>query len=61
MDRVRGLVAAGVITFVLAQERDRLARTPAYHYLPHREFEEAGYDLGAIFISESTSSKTASR
>ena len=40
MDRVRDLVAAGVITFVLAQDRDRLARKPAYHYLLHREFEE---------------------
>jgi site-specific DNA recombinase len=61
MDRVRDLVAAGAITFVLAQDRDRLARKPAYHYLLHREFEEAGHDLGAIFISKSTSSKTASR
>ena len=40
MDRVRDLVAARVITFVLAQDRDRLARKPAYHYLLHREFEE---------------------
>jgi hypothetical protein len=61
MDRVRDLVAAGVITFVLAQDRDGLARKPAYHYLLHREFEKAGYDLGVIFISKSTSSKTASR
>ena len=61
MDSVRDLVAAGIITFVLAQDGDRLARTPAYHCLLHREFEEVGYDLGAIFISKSTSSKTASR
>ena len=40
MDRVRDLVAAGVITFVLAQDRDRLARKPAYHYLLHWEFDE---------------------
>jgi site-specific DNA recombinase len=40
LDRVRGLVAAGVITFVLAQDRDRLARKPTYHYLLHPEFEE---------------------
>jgi site-specific DNA recombinase len=39
MDRVRDLVAAGVITFVLAQDRDRLARKPAYHYLLHWEFD----------------------
>src|SRR5215213_7455042 len=40
VDRVRDLVAAGVIAFVLAQDRDRLARKHAYHYLPRREFEE---------------------
>jgi site-specific DNA recombinase len=40
VDRVRDLVAAGVIAFVLPQDRDRLARKPAYHYLLHREFEE---------------------
>ena len=40
MDRVRDLVAAGIITLVLAQDRDRLARKPAYHYLLHRDFEE---------------------
>jgi site-specific DNA recombinase len=40
MDLVRDLVAAGVTTLVLAQDRDSLARTPAYHYLLHREFEE---------------------
>jgi site-specific DNA recombinase len=33
MDRVRDLVAAGLFTLVLAQDRDRLARKPAYHYL----------------------------
>ena len=60
MHRVRDLVAAGVITFVLAQDRDRLACKPAYYYLLHREFEEAGHNLGAIFISKTTSSKTAS-
>jgi hypothetical protein len=30
----------GVISFVLAQDRDRLARKPAYHFLLHWEFEE---------------------
>jgi site-specific DNA recombinase len=40
MDRVSDLVAAGVTTLVLAQDRDSSARTPAYHYLLHREFEE---------------------
>ena len=48
VDRMRDLVAAGVIAFVLAQDRDRLARKPAYHYLLHREFEEAGHDLQRV-------------
>src|SRR5215210_6263680 len=44
MDRVRDLVAAesGGVTVVLAQDRDRIAREPAYHYLLRREFEERG-------------------
>ncbi len=40
MDCVRDLVAAEVITLVLAQDRDRFAREPAYHYLLHRQFED---------------------
>ncbi|HEV2094720.1 MAG TPA: recombinase family protein [Rubrobacter sp.] len=32
MDRVRDLVAAGGVSVVLAQDRDRFAREPAYHY-----------------------------
>jgi site-specific DNA recombinase len=42
MDRVRDLVAAGGISIVLAQDRDRFAREPAYHYLLRKEFEEHG-------------------
>jgi site-specific DNA recombinase len=41
-DRVRDLVAAGGVSVVLAQDRDRFAREPAYHYLLRREFEEHG-------------------
>ena len=48
MDVVRGLVAAGVTTLVLAQHRDRLARTPAYYYLLHREFEEYGCKVRSL-------------
>jgi site-specific DNA recombinase len=33
---------------VLAQDRDRLAREPAYHYLLRREFEEHGCKLKAL-------------
>src|SRR5918995_2506413 len=48
MDRVRDLVAAGDVTVVLAQDRDRLSREPAYHYLLRREFEEHGCKLRAL-------------
>jgi site-specific DNA recombinase len=42
MDRVRDLVQGGNVSVVLAQDRDRFAREPAYHYLLRREFEEYG-------------------
>ena len=48
MDRVRDLVAAGGVSVVLAQDRDRFAREPAYHYLLRREFEEHGTGLRAL-------------
>jgi site-specific DNA recombinase len=48
MDRVRDLVAAGGISMVLAQDRDRFAREPAYHYLLRREFEEHGTTVRAL-------------
>src|SRR5215216_6780355 len=48
MDRVRDLVAAGGVSVVLAQDRDRLAREPAYHYLLRREFEEHNCHLKAL-------------
>jgi predicted site-specific integrase-resolvase len=48
MDRVRGLVAAGGVYVVLAQDRDRFAREPAYHYLLRREFEEHGTKIRAL-------------
>jgi site-specific DNA recombinase len=48
MDRVRDLVAAGGVSFVLAQDRDRFAREPAYHYLLRREFEEHGCKIRAL-------------
>ena len=48
MDRVRDLVASGVITFMLPQDRDRLARKPAYHYLLHREFEQYRCNLRSL-------------
>jgi site-specific DNA recombinase len=48
MDRVRDLVAAGDVSVVLAQDRDRFVREPAYHYLLRREFEEQGCKLRAL-------------
>jgi len=48
MDRVRDLVAAGGVSAVLAQDRDRFAREPAYHYLIRKEFEEHGTKIRAL-------------
>jgi site-specific DNA recombinase len=48
MDRVRDLVAAGGVSVVLAQDRDRIAREPAYTYLLRREFEEHGCELRSL-------------
>lgn len=48
MDRVRDLVATGGVSLVLAQERDRFAREPAYYYLLRKEFEEYGCMLRAL-------------
>src|ERR687886_680430 len=48
MDRVRDLVVAGGVSVVLAQDRDRFAREPAYHYLLRKEFEEHGCKIRAL-------------
>jgi len=48
MDRVRDLVALGGVSMVLAQDRDRFTREPAYHYLLRREFEEYGTKIRAL-------------
>jgi len=48
MDQVRELVEAGGVAVVLAQDRDRLAREPAYHYLLRKEFEEHGTRIRAL-------------
>jgi site-specific DNA recombinase len=48
MDHVRDLVAAGGVSVVLAQDRDRFAREPAYHYLLKREFEEHETKIQAL-------------
>lgn len=48
MDRVRDLVADGGVSVVLAQDRDRFSREPAYAYLLRREFEEHGCKIRAL-------------
>jgi site-specific DNA recombinase len=48
MDRVRDLVAAGGVSAVLAQDRDRFSREPAYTYLLRREFAEHGCELRSL-------------
>jgi site-specific DNA recombinase len=48
MDRVRDLVAAGGVSVVLAQDRDRFSREPAYTYLLRREFQEHGCGLRSL-------------
>ena len=48
MDRVRDLVATGGVSVVLAQERDRFSREPAYRYLLQQEFEEYNCKLQAL-------------
>ena len=54
MDRVRDLVAAGGVSPVPAQDRDRFACEPAYHYLlrlQRCEFEELDTEVRAICYS----------
>jgi site-specific DNA recombinase len=48
MDCVRDLVATSGVSVVLAQDRDRFAREPAYHYLLRKEFEEHSCVLRAL-------------
>src|ERR671911_914283 len=48
MDRVRDLVAAGGVSVVLAQDRDRFAREPAYLFYLWEEFGGYGCKLMAL-------------
>ncbi len=48
LDRVRDLVAAGGVSLVLAQDRDRFAREPAYLYILKQEFAAHGCKLKAL-------------
>src|SRR5215213_2982902 len=42
------MVEAGGVSVVLAQDRDRFAREPAYNYLLRKEFEERGTRIQAL-------------
>src|SRR5215216_4300582 len=48
MDRVRDLVTTTHVSIVLAQDRDRFAREPAYLHLLKKEFEEHGTKLRSL-------------
>jgi site-specific DNA recombinase len=48
MDCVRDLVAAGGVSVVLSQDRDRFAREPAYLFYLQEEFAEHGTALRAL-------------
>jgi site-specific DNA recombinase len=48
MDRVRDLVAGGSVAVVLAQDRDRFAREPAYLFYLREEFAEHNTALRAL-------------
>src|SRR3712207_3307647 len=48
MDCIRDLVAAGGVSVVLAQDRDRFAREPAYLYLLRQEFADRRCTLRAL-------------
>jgi site-specific DNA recombinase len=48
MDRVRDLVAAGGVSVVMAQDRDRFSREPAYNYILRREFGEHDTKICAL-------------
>lgn len=48
LDRVRDLVADGGVSVVLAQDRDRFAREPAYLFLLKQEFGERGCRMRAL-------------
>ncbi len=47
-DKVRDLVARGVMSVVLAQDRDRYAREPAYLYVLKQELAERGTALRSL-------------
>jgi site-specific DNA recombinase len=47
-NRVRDLVATGSVSIIVAQDRDRFAREPAYVYLLREEFADHGCKLRSL-------------
>lgn len=48
LDRVRDLVRDGGVSFVLAQDRDRISREPAYFFILKQEFKQLGTEVRAL-------------
>ncbi len=48
LDRVRDLVRDGGVSVVLAQDRDRISREPAYFFILKREFKQYGTVVRAL-------------
>ena len=48
LDALRDAVSAGSVDVVLAQDRDRLSREPAHHYVLGEEFLQHGASLKAL-------------
>jgi site-specific DNA recombinase len=61
MDQVRDLVAAGGVSVVLAQDRDRFSREPAYTYLLRRELESTAACSGRSTTEEMAVRRANSR
>ena len=61
MERVRDLVQGEGVSVVLAQERDRFAREPAYLYLLKQEFEYYGTRIRALSDGATTARRASLR
>jgi hypothetical protein len=61
MDRVRDLVAAGGVSVVLAQDRDRFAREPAYHTCSGESSSSTGPRYAPSMTGETRARRANSR
>jgi DNA invertase Pin-like site-specific DNA recombinase len=60
MNHIWYQVAAGGVSVVLTQDRDRFAREPAYHYLLRQEFEGRGTKSAPSMTAATTPLKASS-